>query len=77
MNIKCSFIIVLFQMLILSEVCVCKDAWKSSEIPDPTTDFDECGNNGTKRWICDPENYLNQTEKSDLQEKINLIFNNF
>lgn len=50
--------------------------WKAADIPNPTIDFERCGNNGVSRWICDPDNFLTQYEKEQVQEKLDLIFEN-
>ena len=30
------------------------DSWIKSEFPNPQRDVHDCGNNGTKSWVCDP-----------------------
>lgn len=55
---------------------VAGNKWKAVDVPNPFIDVQYCGNKGVKRWICDPDNYLEQSEKERIQEKINMIFTN-
>ncbi|KAI0215797.1 hypothetical protein LSAT2_032142 [Lamellibrachia satsuma] len=46
------------------------DSWTKSEFPNPQLDVDDCGNNGSKSWVCDPARLLSRQEVDALNELI-------
>ncbi|KAI0234156.1 hypothetical protein LSAT2_015670 [Lamellibrachia satsuma] len=46
------------------------DSWTKSEFPDPQLDVDDCGNNGSKSWVCDPTRLLTRQEVAALDALI-------